>query len=75
MQSINPRSVKKSNVIKLRMKHPLSLAYDQTAPPKGEPGRQGYSRETLLPLPLGEVARRSRDGEGGGLAVQISPVS
>ena len=55
---------------------PLSLASGQTAPPKGEPSRGRWSllatskegspfaRQTHLPLPLGEVARRSRDGEG-----------
>ena len=55
---------------------PLSLASGQTAPPKGEPrGRRQlpsplrkegspFVRQTHLPLPLGEVARRSRDGEG-----------
>ena len=55
---------------------PLSLASGQTAPPKGEPSRGGgfvlttskegssFIRQTPLPLPLGEVARRSRDGEG-----------
>ena len=42
---------------------PLSQPCGLTAPPKGEP--RGRLRScTLLPLPLGEVARRSRDGEG-----------
>ena len=54
---------------------PLSLALGQTVPPKGEPRMRLNSRRTLLPLPLGEVARRSRDGEGPILMIPQRSIS
>jgi len=35
-----------------------------TALPKGEPRALSYRKNINLPLPLGEVAERSEDGEG-----------
>ncbi len=43
------RAINLSEEAAERMKRPLSLAIGQTAPPRGEPGRQFYSRKTLLP--------------------------
>jgi len=52
------------------MERPLSLAYGQTAPPKGEPRRWFYCRPAIS-RPQGgpRVARRSRDREGGVLCL------
>ena len=41
-----------------------------TALPKGEPRALSYRKNINLPLPLGEVAERSEDGEGAAILPQ-----